>query len=58
MEEVWGHEANVSSRTLDTHIYRLKNKLNLSPEQGFHLGPVYGYGYRLERGADGGHGVS
>ena len=53
MEEVWGRGANISSRTLDTHIYRLKNKLDLTPMRGFHLGPVYGYGYRLERGEAG-----
>ena len=49
MEEVWGSGANVSSRTLDTHICRLKSKLGLNPENGFSFGPVYGFGYRLER---------
>jgi DNA-binding response OmpR family regulator len=49
MEEVWGAGANVSSRTLDTHVCRLKNKLNLTPENGYSFGPVYGFGYRLER---------
>jgi DNA-binding response OmpR family regulator len=49
MEEVWGVGANVSSRTLDTHVCRLKNKLGLTPERGFNFGPVYGFGYRLER---------
>jgi DNA-binding response OmpR family regulator len=49
MEEVWGNGANVSSRTLDTHVCRLKSKLGLNPENGFNFGPVYGFGYRLER---------
>ncbi len=49
MEEVWGAGANVSSRTLDTHVCRLKNKLGLTPDKGFSFGPVYGFGYRLER---------
>ncbi len=49
MEEVWGAGANVSSRTLDTHVCRLKNKLGLTPDRGFNFGPVYGFGYRLER---------
>ena len=57
MEEVWGRGANISSRTLDTHIYRLKTKLGLTPDRGFHLGPVYGYGYRLERMSDTGKDV-
>ncbi len=49
MEEVWGAGANVSSRTLDTHVCRLKSKLGLIPEKGFNFGPVYGFGYRLGR---------
>ena len=49
MEEVWGSGANVSSRTLDTHICRLKSKLGLTADNGFNFGPVYGFGYRLER---------
>jgi DNA-binding response OmpR family regulator len=51
MEEVWGAGANVSSRTLDTHVCRLKSKLGLTPDRGFNFGPVYGFGYRLERTA-------
>ncbi len=52
MEEVWGAGANVSSRTLDTHICRLKSKLGLNPQNGFNFGPVYGFGYRLERAGE------
>jgi DNA-binding response OmpR family regulator len=51
MEEVWGTAANVSSRTLDTHVCRLKTKLGLTPANGYNFGPVYGFGYRLERTA-------
>ncbi len=49
MEEVWGSAANVSSRTLDTHVCRLKTKLGLNPANGYSFGPVYGFGYRLEK---------
>lgn len=49
MEEVWGATADVSSRTLDTHVCRLKTKLGLTPANGYNFGPVYGFGYRLER---------
>jgi DNA-binding response OmpR family regulator len=49
MEEVWGTAANVSSRTLDTHVCRLKTKLGLNPANGYNFGPVYGFGYRLEK---------
>jgi DNA-binding response OmpR family regulator len=51
MEEVWGTAANVSSRTLDTHVCRLKTKLGLTPANGYNFGPVYGFGYRLEKTA-------
>ncbi len=47
-ELVWGGEADVSSRTMDTHVSRLRTKLGLGPERGFRVMPVYGYGYRLD----------
>jgi DNA-binding response OmpR family regulator len=49
MEEVWGAGVTIASRSLDTHVCRLKKKLGLTPSSGFDLGPVYGFGYRLER---------
>lgn len=36
------------SRTLDSHIYRLRSKLGLDAESGLSLRTVYGRGYRLE----------
>jgi two-component system, OmpR family, response regulator RegX3 len=47
-ETVWGPNAVVTSRTLDTHVSRIRNKLGLTPEHGWRLGAVYRYGYRLE----------
>jgi DNA-binding response OmpR family regulator len=38
----------LSSRALDSHIYRLRNKLGLQPANGIQLQTVYGQGYRLE----------
>jgi DNA-binding response OmpR family regulator len=48
-EAVWIRETVVPSRTMDTHVSRVRNKLQLRPENGFRLVPVYSYGYRLEK---------
>jgi len=48
-ESVWVRESPVPSRTMDTHVSRVRNKLHLRPENGFRLVPVYSYGYRLEK---------
>jgi DNA-binding response OmpR family regulator len=47
-QRFWSHEEMVSSRPLDTHIYRLRNKLGLTADRGWQLLTIYGYGYRLE----------
>ncbi|HVE54170.1 MAG TPA: response regulator transcription factor [Ramlibacter sp.] len=36
------------SRSLDTHVSRLRTKLGIGPARGFRLASVYGVGYRLE----------
>ena len=48
LEAVWGIEAEVSSRSLDTHVSRLRSKLGLVPENGYRLAAIYSVGYRLE----------
>lgn len=47
-EAVWGRGPDELSRSLDTHISRLRAKLSLRPANGFLLSAVYGLGYRLE----------
>ncbi|WP_027014694.1 response regulator transcription factor [Comamonas composti] len=47
-EAVWGHNAEVQSRSLDTHISRLRSLLNLRAGQPYSISAVYGYGYRLD----------
>ena len=49
IEAVWGGDPTLNSRSLDMHVSRVRSKLNLRPEEGFRLTPVYSYGYRLER---------
>ena len=47
---VWGPDngALLRSRSLDTHMSKLRTKLGLSPSNGFLLSASYGCGYRLE----------
>lgn len=45
---VWAREADVDTRTVDTHASRLRKKLGLAGESGLMLSSVYGQGYRLD----------
>ncbi len=47
-EVVWGRDSEIPSRTMDTHVSRVRTKLGLRPERQYLLAPVYSYGYRLE----------
>lgn len=44
----WGRELGAESRSLDTHIYRIRQKLKLRAENGLRLTSIYTAGYRLE----------
>ncbi len=45
---IWGSAREDGSRSLDTHVSRVRSKLALRPEHGFMLTAIYGMGYRLE----------
>ena len=49
LEAVWGQSAEINTRTVDTHISRIRGKLQLTPENGWRLSAVYQHGYRLEQ---------
>lgn len=49
LERIWGRNANVVTRTVDTHMSRLRTKLDLGAQNGVRLSSVYSYGYRLEK---------
>ena len=48
LENIWNLGPSVSTRTVDTHVSRLRKKLQLSGEHGWRLTAIYQHGYRLE----------
>lgn len=48
LESVWGHAEGLNTRTLDTHVSRLRKKLNFGPASDWRLNAIYHQGYRLE----------
>jgi len=49
LKNVWNLSTAVSTRTVDTHISRLRKKLELGGEHGWRLAAIYQHGYRLEQ---------
>jgi len=48
LEAVWGSSPDLNTRTVDTHISRLRKKLNIGEKNGWRLKAIYQHGYRLE----------
>ena len=49
LSEVWGYNAEVSTRTVDTHIKRLREKLG---SMGKYVQTIRGVGYKFSRTPD------
>ena len=49
LSSVWGHGDSFSTRTVDTHISRIRKKLEITPGNGWKLSAIYHQGYRLEQ---------
>jgi two-component system phosphate regulon response regulator PhoB len=49
LEEVWGYSSSVTTRTVDTHIKRLREKLG---PIGDYIQTIRGVGYRFSRNPD------
>ena len=53
LDAIWDIDnADVSTRTVDTHISRLRKKMQLNAENGWKLSAIYQHGYRLEHTGD------
>ena len=48
LEAVWGISSDLTTRTVDTHVSKVRRKLGLKPDRGWRLASIYQYGYRLE----------
>ena len=49
LSDVWGYSAHITTRTVDTHVKRLREKMGV---MGKHVQPIRGVGYRFSRNPD------
>jgi DNA-binding response OmpR family regulator len=45
LNEVWGYESFPTTRTVDNHVLRLRNKLEKNPAEPIHFRTVHAFGY-------------
>jgi two-component system, OmpR family, alkaline phosphatase synthesis response regulator PhoP len=48
IDSVWGQETHVTDRVVDSHMVKLRRKLEPDPDRPRHLVSVRGLGYRLD----------
>ena len=48
LESLWGYDYFGDTRTVDTHIKRLRAKVEAMNPEGFAIATIWGVGYRLE----------
>lgn len=49
LETLWGLNSDIDTRTVDTHVSRIRRKLEIGAKHGWQIYPVYGCGYRVEK---------
>ena len=47
LNEIWGYDAYPATRTVDTHIVKLRQKLEDDPAEPKHILSIYGEGYKF-----------
>ena len=53
LDDVWGADEYPTARTIDTHVLKLRKKLEADPEAPRHILTVHGVGYRFSRRGQG-----
>jgi len=48
LESVWGQRPDLNTRTVDTHVSLIRQKLDIGAHNGWQLSTIYRHGYRLE----------
>lgn len=48
LNSVWGYEYYGDSRTVDTHIKRLRSKINITDDISWDIKTIWGVGYKFE----------
>jgi len=52
LESLWGYDYFGDTRTVDTHIKRLRAKVEKAEPEGFEIKTIWGVGYKLEVSGD------
>ena len=52
LDMLWGYDYCGDSRTVDTHIKRLRAKLSARPHDGWEIKTIWGVGYKFEEYGD------
>jgi DNA-binding response OmpR family regulator len=48
IDEVWGHDVHVTDRVVDTHVVKLRRRIEPEPATPRHIVSVRGLGYRFD----------
>jgi two-component system alkaline phosphatase synthesis response regulator PhoP len=52
LDRVWGSDRSVTPRSVDVHVRRLREKIEIAPESPLFLQTVHGVGYRFAMSAE------
>ena len=47
LNQVWGYDSFPNTRTVDTHIAKLRQKIEVKPDEPKHVITMHGIGYKF-----------